>query len=96
MKQKMKDFEESLNYVNIINSITELKYKIRQLESKYRYAIAQDHIASDVQINNREEDVKQDNLLHYEPDLRERSNFRKNGVKVDNSIANQDLQNASF
>ena len=53
MKQKMDQFEESLDCISIMNSLTELKHKIRQLEYKYKYSLAHNDISSNVRFNNR-------------------------------------------
>ena len=53
MKQKMDEFEESLDCINIINSIAELKQKICQLEYEYKYSLSHNDLSSNVRFNNR-------------------------------------------
>ena len=76
MKQRMNEFEESLNWINIINSITELKRKIGKLEHKLKYSLAYDNLSSNIQINNRNEDSKEEQKLHDWSNSIKRSNKR--------------------
>ena len=91
MKQKMDEFEESLNCINIINSMTELRNNIKQLEGKCKYLIANDDILSDGRINNWNEESKerQKNQLESNPMIR--SNIRNPQVHTNNLIVNQNI-----
>ena len=60
MKQKMDEFEESLSCISIVNSMSELKSSIKRLEILYKYAITNDNISSNHQVNNRNEDSKEE------------------------------------
>ena len=101
MKQKMDEFEESLNFISISNSITELKHKIQQLEFKYKYSLAQNDISSDGRINNGNEESKR---IQNRPNSIIRNNTRSlqakasntKGlqVKVSNPILHQNMDNS--
>ena len=94
MKQKMNEFEESLNCINISNSITELRNNIKQLENKYKYAIIKDNMLSDDRINNRNEELKDEQNLNNRSNPNTRNNTRSTQVKVNNPILHQNMDNS--
>ena len=73
MKQKMDEFEESLDCINIINSIAELKQKICQLEYKYKYSLANNDISSNGRVDNRNGESNEEQKIHNMP-----NSLRKN------------------
>ena len=94
MKQKMDEFEESLNCINISNSITELRNNIKQLENKYKYAIIKDNMLSDDRINNRNEELKDEQNLNNRSNPNTRNNTRSTQVKANNPILHQNMDNS--
>ena len=94
MKQKMDEFEESLNCISIMNSITELRNSIKQLENKYKYASTSADRLWNNEINNRNEELKEEQKLHNKSNSNTKSNIRSTQVKASNPILNQNVDNS--
>ena len=94
MKQKMDQFEESLDCINIINSIAELKQKICQLEYKYKYSLAHNDISSNGRIDNRNQNSNEKQLLKNRSNSMIRSNIHSTKIKTSNSIAYKNVNNS--
>ena len=94
MKKRMDEFEESLNCINIRNNITELRNYIKQLENKYKYAMIKDNMLSDDRINNRNEELKNEENLNNRSNPNTRNNTRSTQVKVNNPILHQNMDNS--
>ena len=89
----MNKFEESLNCINIINSITDLKLKIGRLEYKLKYSFIRDSLSSNGRINIRNEDLKEEQLLHDRSNPIKSSDIGSIKTKAKNSIMNQNADN---
>ena len=94
MKQRMNEFEESLNCINIINSIANLKRKIGQLEYKLKYSITCNGILSNGRINNRNEDSKEELKMQNRLNLKARCTMRSTQIKTVNAIEYKNVENS--
>ena len=90
----MDEFEESLDCINIINSITELKQKIWRLEYQYKYSLAHNELSSNVRINNRNEDSKEEQKMQYRSNSKVKSNIRSTQMKANNSNSYINVDNS--
>ena len=94
MKQKMDEFEESPDCINISNSITELKRKIWQLEYQYKYSLAHNELSSNGIINNGNEDSKEEQKMQYRSNSKVKSNIRSTQIKAINSNSYINVDNS--